>query len=212
MSNYCIAAIEYLHRRFDKYRIDKSEKRWDQAYNPEREINIGILGLGVLGTDLARKLVALGFFVFGVSKSKKEIPGVISFTEDQMEDFLGNINTLICMLPATKETQGILNMDLFKKMKKGSYLINVARGEHQVEEDILKALDEGIFDGVFLDVFEKEPLPKDHPFWDHKDVFITPHIACITKTEAAIPQIAENYRLMQVDEPLVGVVDRNKGY
>ncbi len=212
MSNYCIGAILYFRKQFDKYLLDKGSKIWDPEFDPERDLKIGILGMGELGQDLASKLVPLEFDINGMSQSPKKIPGVKSYVLSQWDEFLQSINLLVCMLPATPETKGILNRDLFRKMGKGSFLINVARGQHQIDEDILWALDKGFLDGAFLDVFPNEPLPSNSPLWNHPNVFITPHIAVVTKLEAAIPTIVENHKRVQEGRPIIGLADRKKGY
>lgn len=212
MSNFCIGAVMYFHRQFDKYWQDKKNKVWDQQFDPEVPVRIGILGLGSLGSDLARKLRFLGFEVHGLSRSKRTIEGIHTYSFDQMDDFLGNINMLICMLPATSDTKEILSKDLFDKMPNGSFLINVGRGHQQNDSDIIAALDSGKLAGAFLDVFPVEPPPKDNPMWDHPKVFITPHIAVVTKLEAAVPQIVENYKRMKSGKPLLNLIDREKGY
>ncbi|MDH5608558.1 MAG: glyoxylate/hydroxypyruvate reductase A [Cyclobacteriaceae bacterium] len=212
MSNFCLGAILYYQRKFDQYLIDKKNKEWHQEFNPERNFTIGIMGLGELGTDLAQKLLPLGFDVYGWSQSRKHVEGVTSYVADELELFLSSINVLVCLLPATPGTKGILSRPLFSKMNRGSYLINVARGHHQVNEDILEALKDGTLAGAFLDVFPEEPLPADSPMWEHPDVFITPHIAVVTKREAAIPQIVANhFRVIAGEEP-ENKVDRKKGY
>ncbi len=212
MSNYCIGAVLYYKKQFDKYAGDKLNRKWEQEFDPERSIRVGILGLGELGGDLASKLVPLGFEVSGMSQSRKEIKGVKSYVMEEMDEFLAEINLLICMLPATPETKNILSKDLFDRLPKGSFLINVARGHHQVDEDILAALDSGQLAGAFLDVFPSEPLPKESRLWDHPKVFITPHIAVVTKPDAAIPQIVANHRSTVNGGELTGLVDRQKGY
>ena len=212
MSNFCIGAVMYFHRQFDKYLQDKKHKVWDQQFDPEVPVRIGILGLGVLGTDLARKLIMLGFEVHGLSRSKRVLEGVRTYAREEMNTFLGNINMLICMLPATPDTHEILSEQLFSRMVDGSFLINVSRGHQQNDADILHALDSGKLAGAFLDVFPTEPLPQDSPMWDHPKVFITPHIAVVTKLEAAVPQIVENYRRMKKGAPLLHLIDRERGY
>ena len=212
MSNFCIGAVIYFQRQFDKYAVDKRAKVWDQQFDPEVPVVIGILGLGELGTDLATKLNYLGFEVHGISRAKREVPGIETYSGEELDAFLQQINLLICMLPATKETDGILNKSLFDRMNRGSYLINVGRGRQQVDEDIIHALDSGVLGGAFLDVFPREPLPEASPMWDHPKVFITPHIAVVTKIEAAVPQIVDNYRRLQSGAELLNLIDREKGY
>ena len=212
MSNFCIGAVMYFHRQFDKYLDDKKNKVWDQQFDPEVPVRIGILGLGALGTDLAQKLKVLGFEVHGLSRSKRILEGIHTYTETEMDAFLGKVNLLICMLPATPDTKEILSKDLFDKLPDNSYLINVGRGHQQNNEDILAALNSGKLAGAFLDVFPMEPPPKDSPMWDHPKVFITPHIAVVTKLEAAVPQIVDNYQRMKSGQELLNLIDRRRGY
>ena len=212
MSNYCIGAILHFHKQFDKYLEDKHQKRWDPEFDPERALTVGILGLGELGTNLAKKLVNLGFEVHGLSRSKRNIERVITYDQNEMDEFLSRVNALVCMLPTTTATTRIISKKLLSKLPKGSFLINVGRGKQQVDEDILEALDSGQLEGAFLDVFPEEPLPASSPLWEHPKVFVTPHIAVVTKIEAAVPQIVENYQRLRNGQPLINLIDRIKGY
>ncbi|OUT97192.1 MAG: hypothetical protein CBB92_08645 [Flammeovirgaceae bacterium TMED32] len=212
MSNFCIGAILHHQRQFDKYLIDKSTKTWDQEPNPEREMNVGIMGLGALGADLAEKLNHLGFNVFSLSQSRKKIADVVSYLNAELDLFLSKINILVVMLPATESTRAILSKKLFDKLNKGTYLINVARGHHQVNGDIIDALENGQLSGAFLDVFPKEPLPKQSSLWDHPKIMITPHIAVVTKINEAVPQIIASHKRVIIGEMPEILVDRTKGY
>lgn len=213
MTNYLLMATLYCQRKLDKYITDKYERVWDQETDPERDIKVGVMGLGVLGTDIATKLARLEFEVFGFSNSRKDIPGVQSFAgEKELPEFLSKINVLICLLPLTQETKNILNKSLFEKLNKGTFIINAARGRHLVEEDLIEAIDEGIISGAFLDVYRQEPLPPDHPFWNHPKIMMTPHIASITNPPAAIPQIFNNLQAAIQGRPLENKVDMDKEY
>ena len=212
MSMYCIGAITWFERKFDYFLRMQAQAKWDQQFDPERHLHVGIMGLGVLGQDLAAKLVSMGFEVSGWSRTAKVLPGVTSYGEARLDDFIRSIDLLVCMLPATHQTRGILSRSLFDRMKPGTFLINVARGQHQVNEDIIEALDSGQLAGAFLDVFPVEPLPEDDPLWHHPKVVVTPHIAVVTKLEAAIPQIAQNIRNFNKGLPLINTVDRDRGY
>ncbi len=212
MSNFCIGAILHHQRQFDKYLIDQSNKVWDQEPNPEREMNVGIMGLGALGADLAEKLNYLGFKVFGLSQSRKNIPHVVSYLNAELDLFLSKINILVVMLPATESTRGILSKKLFNKLNKGTYLINVARGHHQVNDDIMEAIENEQLSGAFLDVFPEEPLPKQSFLWDHPKIMITPHIAVVTKINEAVPQIITSHKRVIIGELPEILVDRIKGY
>jgi glyoxylate/hydroxypyruvate reductase A len=214
MSEYVILGVLHYCRQFAMYKDDQAVKRW-QPRQPilARDIGIGIMGLGQLGADAACKLVQLDFNVAGWSRTPKTIGGVESYAGDEaLDDFLSRSDILICLLPLTPDTRGILNAGIFEKLPAGAYLINVARGAHLVEKDLLAALDAGHLSGACLDVFQTEPLPEDHPFWNHPKIFITPHISSITDPMAVMPQILENYRRMKSGKPLRHVVDINRGY
>lgn len=188
--------------------------QWEQRkYQRPEEVQIGIMGLGVLGVAAAEKLVSNGFHVTGWSKSSKNIPGATTFHgTDQLEDFLKNTNILICLLPLTSETENILNKDLFGKLPKNAYLINVARGKHLVENDLSEAIEKEQLSGASLDVFREEPLPENHPFWNNPHIKITPHIASVTNPATVVPQLIENYQYMKNDKPLKNLVSREKEY
>ncbi len=212
MSNYVIMAILQYHRRMEKYEQDQKDKVWDQDTFPEREVHVGIAGLGELGTDLAKKLVMLGIKVSGLSNTRKMIESVRSYITSESQLFYDEINVLVCLLPMTKDTYGYLNKALFSRLKNPCYLISVGRGFQQNEADILEALEEGKLTGAFLDVFENEPLPQSSPLWRHPKIKLTPHIASITNPKAAVPIIYENYQRMKRGDKLQHVVDKERGY
>ena len=130
----------------------------------------------------------------------------------QLQEFLDKINAVVCLLPLTPKTEGFLNDDLFNKFKPGTYLINVARGKHLVEEDLIPAIESGQVSGALLDVFSKEPLPETHPFWSKDEIMVTPHIASITNYRAAAPQIIANYKNAMEKRPLINEVSTVQGY
>ncbi|MFD2516444.1 2-hydroxyacid dehydrogenase [Salinimicrobium flavum] len=187
---------------------------WDpQHYKRPREVQVGIMGLGVLGTGVAEKLIRNNFNVTGWSRSKKEIPEVTTFHgEDQLQEFLIGSDVLVCLLPLTPETEDILNKPLFGQLPVGAYVINVARGHHLVEEDLLEMIGKGHLSGASLDVFRKEPLPEDHPFRKEDRIMITPHIASITHPRSVVPQVVDNYQRMKSGEDLKNKVSREKAY
>lgn len=188
--------------------------RWQPThYQRPEEVQIGIMGLGVLGVAAAEILLKNGFKVCGWSKSSKNVPGVETFGgKEQLDEFLKRSTILVCLLPLTSETKNILDSDLFGKLPQGAYVINVARGEHLVEEDLLEMIEKGHLSGASLDVFREEPLPQDHPFWRNGKIKITPHIASVTSASRVAPQIIENYFKMKAGKPLRNVVDRDKEY
>ncbi|GGZ32898.1 glyoxylate/hydroxypyruvate reductase A [Echinicola pacifica] len=211
MTNYVTMGVLNYHRKWNRFQAQQQKKLWDMKA-PEAEVKIGVMGVGELGGDVLDKLSYLGLEVVGYGNSPKPDFDYPYYYGDQLEAFLQECNVLVCLLPLTADTRGFLNIRLFEKCKQGTYLINVARGKHLVEEDLIEALDKGYLSGALLDVFHKEPLPESHPFWAHPQVEITPHIASITNPSAAAPQILENYRRMQAGEELMNKINRNKGY
>jgi len=214
MSAYLLAAVLAHIRQFDLYRRDQAAGTW-QARIPKdhRQVRVGIMGLGHLGSDAARKLRGLGFPVSGWSRTAKTIEGVTVFAGDgAREDFLSRADILVCLLPLTPATRGVLNRRTFSALPAGAYLINAARGEHLVEEDLLAALDAGHLSGACLDVFRQEPLPESHPFWRHPLVTITPHVASLTYPRDVAPQIVANYHHVRAGQPPRHAVDLARGY
>lgn len=189
-------------------------KEWQpKKYLRPEEVQVGIMGMGVLGVGVAEKLIRNKFNVTGWSRTNKEILGVTTYYgEDQLQEFLKNSRVLVCLLPLTSETENILNKDLFEYLPEGAYVINVARGPHLVEEDLLEMIEKGHLSGAALDVFKQEPLPKDHPFWKNEKIRISPHIASVTNPETVVPQILDNYRRMKEGKELENVVSREKEY
>lgn len=212
MSNYILFAVLYHQRRWDKFVQDRRNKIWDHDGKSEKDICIGILGLGTLGKDAALKLHHLGFKVMGYSPSPKDLKGIQTFSKGQLTQFLDASNVLVCTVPYTHETHGLLSKKLFDQLTSPTYLINVARGAIQVEEDILEALESNVLTGAFLDVFEQEPLPKTSPLWTHPKVQITPHIASITNPTAGVVQIINNAKAILNKSSLKNTVNPLKGY
>jgi len=214
MQEYALSYVLRYFRRFDEYQALQQRQEW-QPLDPHSldDFTIGILGAGVLGQSVARKLTEFGFSVRCWSRSAKQIDGVQSFAgEAQRAAFLNGVKLVINLLPNTPETVGILNRELFAQLSSGAYLINIARGAHLVEADLLAALEQGQLAAATLDVFAREPLPQDHPFWRHPRVTITPHIAAITLPQQAMDQIAANIRALEAGHAPAGVVDRQRGY
>jgi glyoxylate/hydroxypyruvate reductase A len=211
MSETVLAHVLDWHHHHYRYRAQQAERVWrrrKQYLASDR--TIGILGLGTLGSDAAKKLLALGFDVAGYSRRPKSFPGVRCFTE--LEPLLRITDALICLLPLTAETQGILNGRNLAKLKKHACLINVARGAHLVVPDLLRLLDSGHLSHAYLDVFESEPLPASSPLWTHPGVSVTPHSAALTEPRTAIPRIVENVERVRRGERPLDLVDFEAGY
>jgi len=214
MSEYVIAVIFSYIKGFYDYKINQNKSLWKpQQYYRIADFKIGILGLGALGAVLAKDLVKFGFQTQGWSNSKKEIYGGTAFAgQEELPEFLATTQILVCLLPLTNETSGILNKELFSQLPKGTFVINAARGGHLVDEDLIEMLDNGHLSGATLDVFHQEPLLEEHPFWQHEKVHITPHYASVSNTASVVPQIIENYRRMKKGEKLLNLVSTAKGY
>jgi glyoxylate/hydroxypyruvate reductase A len=214
MVEYVTLAVLTFERRLMDYLVLKNTQQWQ--YLPTADagsFTIGILGLGVLGSAVATQLKRLGFPVRGWSRTPKTLAGIEGFAgNDQFHAFLRECRVLICLLPLTPETEGILNLITFSALPQGAFLINVARGSHLVEADLLTALNSGQIAAAWLDVFQTEPLPKDHPFWLDERIIITPHIAAVTLPSEVIPQVINAIDCYQTGKPLNNRVDLYRGY
>jgi len=211
MSESVLAHVLDWHRHHYRYHAQKAKVEWrryKQYLASDR--TVGILGLGELGGDAARKLLALGFRVAGYSRRPKNLEGVQSFTD--LEAMLPLCNALVCLLPLTAHTRGVLNAKNFSLLKKHSAIVNLARGGHMVIDDLLKALDSGHLAHAYLDVFDTEPLPRDSPLWKHPGVSITPHSAALTEPRTAIARIVENVERVRRGETPHDLVDFAAGY
>ncbi len=214
MREYALACVLRYFRRFDEYHLQQQQQHW-RPLEPHQQDNftIGILGAGVLGKSVAQKLAELGFHVRCWSRSRKQIADVRSFAgERELTAFLDGTRLLINLLPNTPETAGILSRRLFSCLLPGAYLINLARGAHLVEDDLLPMLEQGQLAAATLDVFVDEPLPQAHAFWRHPRVTITPHIAAITLPEQAMDQVSANILRLEAGASPAGLVDIQRGY
>ncbi|MGE4218998.1 MAG: 2-hydroxyacid dehydrogenase [Alphaproteobacteria bacterium] len=214
MTEYVLLHVLRHHRLQPQMEACQRDGRWEFIVAPlAEERRVGLMGLGVLGQAAARPLVDLGFRVASWSRTPKSVPGVESFHgQDGLRAFLARTEILVCLLPSTPATAGILNAGLFAGLPRGASLINAGRGSHQVEEDILAALDGGQLSHATLDVFRKEPLPADHPFWIHPAVTVTPHNAALTGPESGARQVAEGIRRIRAGGRPDHIVDPSVGY
>ena len=214
MTEYILLAVLRFHRQAFSYQTFQQEHHWQPLPLPETSAcKIAILGLGVLGKDAASKLNYLGFPVRGWSRTPKNINGIECFHgKEQLKLCLSECKILICLLPLTPETESILNHETFSNLAKGAYLINIARGQHLVEKDLLRSLDSGQLSGACLDVFSQEPLPENHPFWSHPQITITPHVATQTDSEYWTKSIVDTINCIQDGVALKNVVDPQQRY
>lgn len=214
MADYLTLSVLSHFRQFDIYQTFQAEKTWQPlAAREKSNFPLGIMGMGQLGTVAGRRLLDLGFPVSGWKNSPGDIPGITAFYGmDQLTDFLAQARILICLLPLTDQTRQILNLDTFSKLPGGAYLINVGRGGHLREADLIPALEQGLLSGACLDVFEFEPLGSDHPFWNHPGIRITPHVSSQTSPSSVAPQVLENLNRLRVGQDLLNPVHLKKGY
>jgi glyoxylate/hydroxypyruvate reductase A len=214
MSESALAHVFAAHRQLDVYRRQQAGGVWQLHAQPRaQDRRVGILGLGALGGDAALKLKALGFDVAGWSRRPRALPGIQSFAgSDQLPAFLGRSEILVCLLPLTDDTRGLLDARAFGALPAGATVINLARGGLIVERDLLAALDRGHVGAAVLDAFDVEPLPPDHPFWRHPRVQITPHAAAISDPRSVVSVIAANIKRFRAGEPVQNLVDLAAGY
>ena len=214
MAEYVTHAALGYYRRLDEHAENIRQRQWRFIMPYERQdFSIGIMGLGVLGSRIASALAQFNFPLRGWSRTAKQLPGVESFAGDaQLADFLKGTRLLICVLPLTPHTQDILNRQTLSALAPESYLINVARGAHLVEEDLLALVQSGHIKGATLDVFRQEPLPADHPFWNEPRIVITPHMSAMTLRADSVRQISNKIAAIERGEAVAGVVDLTRQY
>ncbi len=215
MAQYIVMHVLIQHRAEHRFAAAQRESKWRQAMLERRteDTRIGILGIGEIGTVAATRLRDLGFPVSGWSRTRKTVDGIESFAgAGELDAFLAQSDILVCVLPLTPETRHILNAQLFARLPKGAYVINVARGGHMNEPDLIAALDSGHLSGATLDVFETEPLPETSPIWKHEKIIATPHVAAITSPVAAARYVINGIAAMECGEKLPNIVDMDRGY
>lgn len=219
MSEWVVGQVLLHHRKILKYQSFQSQAQWNELKQPAAcEVHVGIMGLGELGKDSAEILCRLGFTVHGWSRTPKQVPNVSCFHgSDGMEEFLANTDVLVCLLPLTPETQGLIDGALLRKLRSngalgGPVFINAGRGKIQVEQDVVKALADGTLTGASLDVFEVEPLPKNSPLWGLSNLIITPHAAAVSNPAALSRLIARQIAAFETSGTLDFVVDVDRGY
>jgi glyoxylate/hydroxypyruvate reductase A len=218
MTEYVVMHVLMHHRRLGYYTGSQHNRVWAPKLQwAARDLRVGVMGLGVLGRDAAQVLARIGFDVAGWSNTPKSIPGIACYAGPQLGEFLARTDVLVCLLPLTPQTRGILNRATFGKLARdgrlgGPVIINAGRGGLQVEDDILACLDDGTLAAATLDVFHAEPLPAGSPFWTHPKVTLSPHNAADTDPDAISVYVAEQIAAFERGERLTNVVDRGVGY
>jgi glyoxylate/hydroxypyruvate reductase len=214
MSEYVALQVLRLHRRDIDYRAQQTAAEWrEHAQKNAAERRVSILGFGTLGQAAGRVLQALGFEVAGWSRSAKDVPGFATYAGAAgLDEILARSEILVCLLPMTPQTEGILDAALFGRLPRGACVVNAGRGAHLVEADLLAALDTGQLSAAVLDVFREEPLPPAHPFWSHPRIVVTPHVAAETNPPTAAAIIAASIDDFEAGRPVANLVDRRRGY
>lgn len=210
-------ACHYVIRHFrelDGYEADTAAGKWSFRKPRSRaDFPVGVMGLGVLGQRVAQALAAFEFPVRGWSRSARQLPGVECLAgAEQLDAFLAGTRVLVNLLPLTPDTEDILDRRTLSRLQPNGFVINLARGAHVVDADLLALLDSGHLAGAVLDVFREEPLPAGHPFWSHPKIVVTPHTSARTLRDESIAQIARKIRALEEGKPIAGVVDRQRGY
>ncbi|SCX77925.1 glyoxylate/hydroxypyruvate reductase A [Pseudomonas sp. NFACC37-1] len=214
MCEYASFAVLSLHRDMLRYRQQQIARCW-QAHllQPAAQRRVGVMGLGMQAQQILATLQTFGFALSGWARSEHRIAGVDCFAGDeQLPAFLGQCDIVLCVLPLTEQTRGILNRQLFHHLPKGAALVNMGRGGHLIEEDLLEALASGQLSAAVLDVLQQEPAAPDHPFWQHPQILLTPHIAAMTQPESAFGVLLDNIRRHQRGESMLGQIDPQRRY
>jgi glyoxylate/hydroxypyruvate reductase A len=214
MAEYVCHAVIRHTRELDLFESASRSGQWAFRKPTIRShYPVGIMGLGAIGARVAQALIEFEYPVRGWSRTAKNLPGVTCYSGAAgLDPFLRSCRILVCVLPLTPETESILNRENLTKLIDGAYLINVARGAHLVDADLLALLESGQLTGATLDVFREEPLPAGHPFWSHPRIVMTPHISARTLREASLAQIAGKIEQLERGLPIEGIVDRKRGY
>lgn len=215
MAQFVLYGVLHAQRQMSALAEAQRNKHWAHELGPlpADQFHVGILGAGELSLVAAHRLLDNGYKVSCWSRSAKQLENITHFSAEQgLNDMLPNINALVCLLPLTNETRGIINASLLAKLPDNAFLINPGRGDHLDEQALLDELNSGRLSGALLDVFSTEPLPKTHPFWVHPNIIITPHVAAPTDVAGAVKQIVESLNLLENGEKPRGLVNRDVGY
>lgn len=214
MADYVTLAVLAAYRGQRLYADQQRDGLWRPLpHRPKQAFGVGLLGLGVLGQAVAAALAQFAFPLLGWSRQRRSVPGVRTFAgAAELPEFFARSQVLVCLLPSTPDTRGLLDRTRLLQLPRGAHLVNVARGDAVVDADLVTVLDDGHLASATLDVFHDEPLPPAHPFWHHPRITMTPHVSAITLVDDSVAQIAAKIRRLQQGLPVTGVVDRQRGY
>ena len=213
MAEYATLAVLRAYRESDVYAAQQREAQWHPRKRVAKtEFSVGLLGCGVLGRAIATALAPFGFPLAGWSRTRKALPGVAPYGRDEFASFLATSRAVVCTLPLTPETSGLLDRAALSQLPRGAHVINVARGEIVVDADLIALLDEKHLASATLDVFREEPLPAEHAFWHHPRITVTPHVSAVTQIPDSVAQVAAKIRQLERGLAITGIVDRDRGY
>jgi len=214
MAQYALAVVLRHACRFDEYVRCQAEHRWaPRRPHAPGELEVGVLGLGAIGRVVAETIAGQGFRVRGYARTRRDVSGIHPFAgAAELPAFLTGLHVLVNALPLTPETMGVLRREHLERLADGAHVVNLARGAHLVDDDLIALLDAGKLGGATLDVFTTEPLPPGHPFWSHPRIAVTPHVSGVTMLEESVEQVAHKIRSLERGEPVSGVVDWTRGY
>jgi glyoxylate/hydroxypyruvate reductase A len=214
MADYCLHALLHVAGRHDAYAAMQQRGHWEERPVIDRQdLPVGVLGVGVLGAQVARQLARAGFTVRGFARTPRAIEGVeVMHGRTAWHDFLAATRVLILLAPLTPDTRDVIDAAALARLRPGGWLINIARGALVVDADLIAALDAGRLAGATLDVFREEPLPPGHPFWHHPRIRVTPHVSGPTQVAVSAVQVAEGLAAIARGDAPRGRVDRARGY
>lgn len=214
MKEYVALHVLRHHRELPAIQANQARKVWEQiVVPPATQRRVGVMGLGNLGAAAASLLSQIGFQVAGWSRSQKDLPGIQCYGgKEGFNSFLEGTEILVCLLPLTDGTRGILNADTFNQLKRGACLINAARGPHLVDSDLIDALNSGQISNATLDVFHVEPLPATHPFWSNSKITVTPHVASLIDAPTGSKIVAKNIRTFEETGTVADLANAKRGY
>lgn len=215
MAEYVLYGVLHAQRRMNEMAQAQRERVWRHEIKPylAEDFRVGILGAGELGQIAARRLLANGYAVSCWSRTAKELTDIEHYAGvEGLKAMLASVQALVCLLPLTKETTGIIDEQLLSGLPSGAFIINPGRGDHVNDNALLSALDSGHISGALLDVFQTEPLPSEHAYWQHPNVIITPHVAANTSLKHAVEQIAEGVEALEQGKTPRGLVSFEHGY
>lgn len=214
IAGWVLAMTLHFHRHVDRYLAQQREARWLRHEHPDfGDLRVGVMGLGTMGSAAAGLLARVGYDVAGWSRSLKASPGIAAFSGDgELTGFLARSDVLACLLPLTPATRGILNRGTFDALPDGAVVLNAGRGDHVVDADLVDALDRGKLRAAALDVFREEPLPEGHPYWTHRKILVTPHVASLTNPVTGAEQIVGALRVIRDGGTPANLIDPRRGY